>query len=136
LVWRQERGDLRGADQLDSIFSRESLFLLNNWMFLGLMVVVLWGTWAEAITTILVDLGLRDTVINLGPDYFPPVVRPFMIGIFGLVGLAPLAACGRSTARRLGRSSLIPCVLSVAVAVILFAAGVDNILALFGFGLV
>lgn len=136
LVWRQERGDLRGADQLDSVFSRESLFLLNNWLFLGLMVVVLWGTWAEAITTILVDLGLRDTIINLGPNYFPPVVRPFLVGIFILMGLAPLAAWRRSTAQRLGRSSLIPFVLAVAVMVLLLVTGVDNILALFGFGLV
>src|SRR5690606_18375578 len=118
------------------IFSRESLFLLNNWMFLGLTVVVLWGTWAEAITTILVDLGLRDTVINLGPDYFPPVVRPFLVGIFILMGLAPLAAWRRSTAQRLGRSSLIPFVLSVVVVIVLYATGTDNILALFGFLLV
>ena len=59
-------------------------------MFLGLTVVVLWGTWAEAIDH-LVDLGLRDTVINLGPVHFPPVVRPFLVGIFILMGLAPLA---------------------------------------------
>ncbi len=136
LVWRQERGDLRGADQLDSIFSRESLFLLNNWMFLGLTVVVLWGTWAEAITTILVDLGLRDTIINLGPSYFPPVVRPFLIGIFILMGLAPLAAWRRSTAQRLGRSSLIPFLLALAVVISLGITGVHNVMALLGFGLV
>lgn len=136
LAWRQERGDLRGADHLDSVFSRESLFLLNNWLFLGLTVVVLWGTWAEAITTILVDLGLRDTIINLGPNYFPPVVRPFLVGIFILMGFAPLAAWRRSTAQRLGRASLIPFVLSLVVGASLVATGVDNILALFGFGLV
>jgi len=136
LAWRQERGDLRGADQLDSIFSRESLFLLNNWMFLGLTVVVLWGTWSEAITTILVDLGLRDTIINLGPNYFPPVVRPFLIGIYILMGLAPLAAWRRSSAEHLGRAALVPLALALAVVAILLVTGMDNILALLGFGLV
>jgi cytochrome c-type biogenesis protein CcmF len=115
LLWRQERGDLRGADELDSLFSRESLFLMNNWLFLGLTVVVLWGTWAEAITTIAVDLGLRDTIINLGKDYYPPVVRPFLVGIYLLMGVAPLAAWRRSTAERLGRAMLVPLLLAGAV---------------------
>jgi cytochrome c-type biogenesis protein CcmF len=82
------------------------------------------------------DLGLRSTVINLGPDYFPPVVRPFLIGIFILMGIAPLAAWRRSTAQRLGRSMLIPLVLSLVAVALLFATGTDNIWALFGFGLV
>ncbi len=136
LGWRQGRGDLRGADQLDSFFSRESFFLLNNWMFLGLTVVVLWGTWAEAITTIMKDLGLRSTVINLGRDYYPPVVRPFLLGIFILMGIAPLAAWRRATAERLGRALFIPSILAVALMAILALTGMDNIWALLGYGLI
>ncbi len=136
LAWRQERGDLRGADDLDSFFSRESFFLLNNWLFLGLTIVVLWGSWAEAVTTILVDLGLRDTVINLGPDYYPPVTRWFLVGIFILMGVAPLAAWRRSTARRLGRAIAIPVGLAVTLIVALFATGTRDGWALAGYGLV
>ncbi|MBP8974935.1 MAG: heme lyase CcmF/NrfE family subunit [Anaerolineae bacterium] len=136
LAWRQQRGDLRGADDLDSLFSRESMFLLNNWLFLGLTIVVLWGSWAEAITTILVDLGLRSTVINLGPDYYPPVTRWFLVGIYLLMGVAPLAAWRRSTAQRLGRALLVPLVLAVAVMVALFATGTDDLWAVGGYGLV
>jgi cytochrome c-type biogenesis protein CcmF len=136
LAWRQERGDLRGSDELDSLVSRESLFLLNNWLFLGLTIVVLWGTWAEAVTTIAVDLGLRDTVINLGPDYFPPVTRPFLIGIYILMGIAPLAAWRRQTMQRLGRSVAIPFALAAALVAFLFATGTDSLWALVGYGLV
>ncbi len=136
LAWRQQRGDLRGADDLDSLFSRESMFLLNNWLFLGLTIVVLWGSWAEAITTILVDLGLRSTVINLGPDYYPPVTRWFLVGIYLLMGVAPLAAWRRSTAQRLGRALIVPLALAVAVMVALFATGTDDLWAVGGYGLV
>lgn len=136
LSWRQQRGDLRGADELDSLVSRESFFLLNNWLFLGLTIVVLWGSWAEAITTILVDLGLRRTVINLGPDYYPPVTRWFLVGLFVLMGVAPLAAWRRSTAQRLGRALIVPVLLAVAVMVALFATGTDHVWAVGGYGLV
>ena len=136
LAWRQQHGDLRGADDLDSLFSRESMFLLNNWLFLGLTIVVLWGSWAEAITTILVDLGLRSTVINLGPDYYPPVTRWFLVGIYLLMGVAPLAAWRRSTAQRLGRALIVPLALAVAVLVALFVSGTDNLWAAGGYGLV
>jgi len=136
LAWRQERGDLRGVDELDSMFSRESLFLLNNWLFLGLTFVVLWGSWAEAITTIMVDLGLRDTVINLGPDYYPPVTRWFLVGIYVLMGVAPLAAWRRSTAQRLGRAIAIPVAVAALVMAVLVATGTHDLWALGGYGLV
>jgi cytochrome c-type biogenesis protein CcmF len=136
LLWRQERGDLRGADELDSLFSKEAFFLLNNWLFLGLTVVVLWGTWAEAITTIMVDLGLRHTIINLGPDYYPPVTRWFLAGIFLLMGVAPLAAWRRSTAQRLGRALAIPTVVGVALIALLVVQGTHDLWALAGYGLV
>jgi cytochrome c-type biogenesis protein CcmF len=120
LAWRQQRGDLRGADELDSLLSRESLFLLNNWLFLALTVVVLWGTWAEAITTIAADLGLRDTVINLGKDYYPPAVTPLLILIYILMGVAPLAAWRKATAARLGQAIRIPILVGLGVVVLAY----------------
>ncbi|NDJ78157.1 MAG: heme lyase CcmF/NrfE family subunit [Chloroflexi bacterium] len=120
LLWRQERGHLRGADELDSLFSRESLFLLNNWVFLALTIVVFWGTWAEAITTILQDLGLRDTVVTLGPDWYAMGTRPLFAVIFVLMGVAPLAAWRRSTARRLGQAILIPTLIAVFMMVLVW----------------
>jgi cytochrome c-type biogenesis protein CcmF len=136
LLWRQERGDLRGANDLDSLLSRESLFLMNNWLFLGLMIVVLWGTWAEALSTIAVDLGLADEVITLGRGYYPPVVRPFLIGIYILMGVAPLAAWRRSTADRLGRAVAIPAGMALALVFFLFVIDVRDAWALLGYGLI
>jgi cytochrome c-type biogenesis protein CcmF len=75
-------------------------------------------------------------VINLGPDYFPPVVRPFLIGLFILMGIAPLAAWRRSTAERLGRAVVVPLLLSLGVMLLLVATGTTGIWALLGFGLV
>ncbi|HEX3050434.1 MAG TPA: cytochrome c-type biogenesis CcmF C-terminal domain-containing protein [Aggregatilineaceae bacterium] len=125
LGWRQERGDLRGADELDSLFSREGLFLINNWLFLGLTVIVLWGTWAEAVTTVIRDLGLRDTIINYGAEYYPPRVRYLLIALYILMGIAPLAAWRRSTAKALGRAIVFPTLLALGFLLMLYLAYID-----------
>ncbi len=110
--------------------------MLNNWLFLGLTVVVFWGSWAEAITTILVDLGLRDTIINLGPDYYTSVTPWFLVGIYILMGVTPLAAWRRSTAQRLGRALAVPTMLTAILVSWLAVNGTANVWALFGYGLV
>ncbi|NJL93485.1 MAG: hypothetical protein HC915_07005, partial [Anaerolineae bacterium] len=52
-LWRGSQGAFQSDHRLESLFSRESLFLFNNWVFLAATVVVFWGTWAELITGML-----------------------------------------------------------------------------------
>ncbi len=42
IVYRWKR--LKSANQLESLLSRESSFILNNWLFVGLTLIILWGT--------------------------------------------------------------------------------------------
>jgi cytochrome c-type biogenesis protein CcmF len=136
LAWRQERGDLRGSDALDSLFSKEFFFLINNWLFLSLAAVVLWGSWSEAITTLLVQAGLMKRVINLGPNFYPLPVGFLLIWIYLLMGVAPLAAWRRSTAQRLGRAMLIPTGAALLVIAVLFGTGTQKLWALLGYALI
>jgi cytochrome c-type biogenesis protein CcmF len=137
LFWRQGRGDLRGADELDALISKESFFLLNNWLFLWITVVVAWGTWAEAITTIMVDLGLRDTIINYGSEYYQSLrgVPIPLMGVYILMGIAPLAAWRRAMAGRLGRAILIPALLASGIVALIVVFSTDNVGALIGYWL-
>ena len=39
--------DLRSEQQLDSLLSREAVFLLNNLVLVGLCFVIFWGTFSR-----------------------------------------------------------------------------------------
>ena len=42
VVHRWQR--LKSANRLESLLSKESAFVLNNWLFVGLTLIILWGT--------------------------------------------------------------------------------------------
>jgi cytochrome c-type biogenesis protein CcmF len=115
-LWRGSQGMFRNDHALESMVSRESLFLFNNWIFLALTVVVFWGTWSELITGFIQDAGLMANTINLGPEYYEWIVPPLFAILFLLMGVAPLAAWRKATLEKLGTSARIP----TALAAVLF----------------
>ena len=42
-LWVRRKG-LRSPNQLESMLSREASFLLNNWVFIAILMVIFWGT--------------------------------------------------------------------------------------------
>ena len=67
LIWR--RPALRSTNRLESILSRESGFLLNNWIFMVILAVVLWGTMFPKISE-----WLTGTERMIGPLWFKGVL--------------------------------------------------------------
>jgi len=122
-LWRGSQGAFRNDHQLESMFSRESLFLFNNWVFLALTGVVFWGTWSELITGFLVDFNLLGNRINLGPEYYEFITPPLFGILFVMMGIAPLAAWRKATAAKLGNAIRIPTGLTAILFVILLAMG-------------
>ncbi|MGB0647854.1 MAG: heme lyase CcmF/NrfE family subunit, partial [Bradymonadia bacterium] len=51
IVWRMWDGSLKSDRGLDYIASREGIFLLNNWVLLGCVGIVMWGTLGEKISS-------------------------------------------------------------------------------------
>lgn len=108
--------DLRSDSRLDSLLSRESVFLLNNFVLVGLCFVVFWGTFfpliSEAVT------GHRASV---GPPWFDRYTVPLAIALVLLSGIGPLLAWRRVTARRLAQVIVVPAAIALAVAATLVA---------------
>jgi cytochrome c-type biogenesis protein CcmF len=130
-IWRWQRGDLASDNQLDALISRESMFVLNNWIFVGIAVLVLWGTYAPVFT----DL-FRNEKITLGAEYYRAVVIPLFGAMYLLMGVAPLVAWKRSSISTLGRAVHIPIALTAATIIILYIVGTRDAGALFSYGLV
>src|SRR5258706_10326070 len=87
ILWRWNRGELKDDHQFANILSRESLFVLNNVIFVLLFVAIFWGSFGAPIIS---DLFLNQN-ITLGKDYFMRVTPPLFIALFILMGAAPLS---------------------------------------------
>ena len=124
--WRE----LKGENQLDSMFSREALFLLNNLLFIGVLVICFWGVLFPLISELVT--GQKVTV---GPPFYERATSPLWAGLLFLMGVAPLSIFGRESWRRLGMSVWRPAVVSIGVVLALLVSGVTNVAALIGYGL-
>ena len=122
-IWRESQGAFKNDHELESLFSRESMFLFNNWIFLALTGVVFWGTWAELITGFLEDFGLMGDTISLGREYYEQIVPWLFLGLFILMGVAPLAAWRKASAKRLGIAIRVPVAMTAVVVIALAVLG-------------
>lgn len=118
---------LKSENQLTSILSRESMFLLNNLLFMGILVVCFWGVIFPLVSELVT--GQKVTV---GPPFYERATGPLWLGLLLLMGIAPLAAWRHSTAKTLGRVIWKPTLVSLVVPVVLVVAGIRNMGALLG----
>jgi cytochrome c-type biogenesis protein CcmF len=132
IIYRWNRGQLKGERAFAGIFSRETLFVLNNVVFVALALTIFWGSFGAPIVS---ELFL-NTDITLGPEYFLTVTVPLFIAMYILMGIAPLSAWGATSARALGRSLIIPIGLTAAAAALIFLFGTRNTGAVFGYSIV
>ncbi|HYM22869.1 MAG TPA: cytochrome c-type biogenesis CcmF C-terminal domain-containing protein [Vicinamibacterales bacterium] len=94
---------LKARNELDSWFSREAAFLVNNWILLFSALLILFGTMfptlSEAIT------GERLTV---AAPFFNKWMRPVGLILLLLTGVGPLLAWRKSTVRNVVDQFLFP----------------------------
>ncbi|MCI0521404.1 MAG: heme lyase CcmF/NrfE family subunit [Chloroflexi bacterium] len=121
---------LKSEAAMTSLFSREALFLLNNLLFLGILVVCFWGVIFPLISELVT--GQKVTV---GAVFYESATGPLFAGLLLLMGIAPLAAWRHSTAKTLGRAMWKPGIVSLVVLALVFISGVRHWAALLGFWL-
>lgn len=133
IVYRWQRGELQDEHEFAGILSRETLFVLNNVIFMALTVTIFWGSFGAPIVSEL----LLGTEITLGSEYFLQVTTPLFAALYILMGVAPLSAWSATSLRRLGDSLIIPLFLTVvSVALIVLIMGHLSFGALFGYTIV
>lgn len=121
---------LKSETQMTSLLSREALFLLNNLLFMGILIVCFWGV----IYPLISELATGQKV-TVGPPYYERATGPLFAGLLLLMGIAPLAAWRHSTAQTLGKAIWKPFLASLLVPVLALALGVRQWAALLGFWL-
>jgi cytochrome c-type biogenesis protein CcmF len=129
LAWRLPQ--LKAQGELDSILSRESVFLLNNLFLVAAAFTVFFGTVFP-----LLSEAVRGTKLSVGAPFFNLVNIPLFLGLLLLMGVGPLIAWRRASADNLRRNFLKPVVAGILAALILRVLGVGNALVLLCMGLV
>jgi cytochrome c-type biogenesis protein CcmF len=102
--------DLRSEHRLDSVFSRESAFLLNNLVLVGICFVVFWGTFFP-----LISEAISGTKASVGPPWFNQYLTPLALVLVLLSGIGPAIAWRRATLANVRRTMLGPALFALAV---------------------
>src|SRR3954449_11574076 len=115
------RDVLRTEHRLDSLLSREAMFLANNLVFVGLAFVVFWGTFFP-----LISEAITGNKQSLGPPWYDKYVVPLALALVLLSGIGPVIAWRRATPKNARRNFTWPVVTGVVTALVLLPFGVGG----------
>jgi cytochrome c-type biogenesis protein CcmF len=119
VAWR--RAALRSDARLDSLLSREAVFLFQNLLLVAMTLVIFWVTFFP-----LISEAITGTKVSVGPPAFRPYIVPLALVLVLLSGIGPIIAWRRVTAANLRRNFALPvsCGLLALVVLLLFVDGV------------
>ena len=100
-MWRREQ--LRSDARLDSLLSREAVFLFQNMVLVAMVFVIFWVTFFP-----LISQALTGTKVSVGPPAFRPFVVPLALILVLLSGIGPIIAWRRVTVANLRRNFTLP----------------------------
>lgn len=106
---------LKSKNELDSFLSRESSFLFNNLVLLGIAFATFWGTIFPIISE-----AVRGVKITVGPPFYNQVNVPIGLALLALIGIGPVIAWRKATLSNLRKNFLKPIFMSLVAAAILF----------------
>jgi cytochrome c-type biogenesis protein CcmF len=115
------RDALRSEHRLDSLLSREAVFVANNLVLVGLAFVVFWGTFFP-----LISEAVTGTKAAVGPPWFNRYTVPLALVLVLLSGIGPVIAWRRATLANARRNFLWPTVAALVVLLALLAFGITG----------
>jgi cytochrome c-type biogenesis protein CcmF len=120
VTWRRDQ--LQTEAHLDSLFCRESMFLLQNIVLVALALVIAWVTFFP-----LISEAITGTQISVGPPAFRPYVVPLALTIVALSGIGPIIPWRRVTWAKLQRNFWFPVAVAlITLVVLLIVPGVTD----------
>ncbi len=112
---------LRSENRIDSLLSRESIFLANNLVLVGLCFVIFWGTYFP-----LISEALTGQEASVGPPWFDRYTVPLALILVLLSGIGPVISWRRASLANARRNFLVPLACAAATLIGLLAAGVAH----------
>lgn len=119
---------LQTEGHFDSLLSRESSFLVNNLLVIGVTAATFWGSIFPLISEV-----FTGAKISVGPPFYNQVNGPILLALVILMGIGPLLAWRRSAPSALWRNVRWPVALGAIAGLGLFALGVRQPLAVLSY---
>ncbi|NBW40599.1 heme lyase CcmF/NrfE family subunit [bacterium] len=124
------RDALRSPRKIESIFSRETAFLMNNLVFLSILFGTFWGVmfpvFSEALT------GEKQAV---GIPFFNAINVPLFLLMLFLMGVGPLIAWRKASLSALRKHFLAPLIFGLAGGLALLWVGISSFWAVTSYAL-
>jgi len=118
---------LKSQIEMDSLVSRESIFLFNNLFFLVAAATVFLGT----LYPLMVET-LQGAKVTVGPPYYNAVFMPIALGLLFLMGIGPYIPWRKASVANLKKSFSTPLMAGTAMVIILLITGITSLYALAG----
>jgi cytochrome c-type biogenesis protein CcmF len=109
---------LKSRIELDSVVSRESVFLFNNLFFLVAAATVFLGT----LYPLMIETW-KGSKVTVGPPYYNAVFMPIALGLLFLMGIGPYIAWRKASVDNLKKNFLVPLIVAAVAALAAFAMG-------------
>ncbi|MBI3940840.1 MAG: heme lyase CcmF/NrfE family subunit [Acidobacteria bacterium] len=109
LFRRLQNRQLEPEQRLTAFFSRESSFLFNNLLFLGIAFAVFWGTVFP-----IVSEAVRGVKVSVSIPFFNNVTLPVAFALLALTGVCPLIAWRKASVKNFNRNFLYPLIAGIA----------------------
>src|SRR6478752_2834296 len=106
--------DLRSEKRIDSLVSREAVFLINNLLLVGLTAVIFWGTFFPLISEL-----FTGNKASLAAPWFDRYTTPLAILLVLFTGVGPLLAWRRVSWASARRVFVVPAAVAAITAVVL-----------------
>ena len=128
VIWRLPM--LKSEHEIESFFSREAGFLLNNVVLVSITFAVFWGTMFPVISE-----AVQGIKVTVGPPFFNQVNVPIGLLLMLLAGAGPLLAWRRGSAKLLRKNFVYPILVAVVSLAVLLLNGVRHVYAVLAFSL-
>jgi cytochrome c-type biogenesis protein CcmF len=110
------RPALRSEHRIDSLLSREAMFLFQNLVLVAMVFVIFWVTMFP-----LISEAITGTKVSVGPPAFTPFVVPLALILVALAGIGPIISWRRATTANLRGNFIFPVALAAVVLIAVLA---------------
>src|SRR5579863_3917383 len=113
---------LKSENQLDSVVSRESGFLFNNWILLAAVFAVLWGTIFP-----IVSKAVQNQTVTVGAPFFNRFMVPIGLILLFLTGAGPLLAWRKTSFQSIKQNFSVPMAIAIVFTIAAYVYGVRGL---------